>query len=195
MALPAHSLAEAYLYLMAQSCGQCRRGPLRAETAEKAPGDSTSDFLVTLRASCATCGRPADFVFRLPPGSPTDRPSHGAVINPTDEPSKILDLGQWLTLFRMIAEAAARETRKPEARHLGLEAAQCLEEALRFYDDPDNDLPPPEAFFSPSSREHFRDHPQNFSRKRLLELRSKLPSLDAMRQAISRPKRKSWWRK
>jgi hypothetical protein len=195
MELPAHSLAEAYLYLMAQSCAHCRRGPIRAERAEKSPADSPVESLVTLSANCATCGRTADFVFRLPAESPTDVPAHGPVVNPTDEPSHILDVGQWLTLFRMIAEAAARETRKPEARHLGLEAAQCLEEALRFYDDPDNDLPPPEAFFTSTSRDHFRDHPHHFSRRRLLELRSKLPSLDAMRQAISRPRRKSWWRR
>ena len=73
--------------------------------------------------------------FCLPHGTGTGAPGSPARVNPTSEPSQIVDLGQWLTLFRSIAEAAERESDKVQARHLGLEAAQCLDEALKFYYD------------------------------------------------------------
>jgi hypothetical protein len=115
-----------------------------------------------------------------------------AVVNPTDEPSRILDVGQWIVLFRMITERAAREIDKIQARHLGIEAAQCLEEALKFYDDVDNDLPPQEALFTEASRTRFRKAPEQFSRRRLIDLRAKLPSGSAMRASLS-AKKKRWW--
>jgi len=98
------------------------------------------------------------------------------VVNPTAEPSQILDLGQWLTLFRMLTETAGHEASMTDARRLSLEAAQCLDEALKFYDDADNDVPPVEAFFGEDSRDRFKAHPEQFSRRRLLHLRSKLPT-------------------
>jgi hypothetical protein len=94
----------------------------------------------------------------------------------------------------MIIEAATRETDKTQARHLGIEAAQCLEEALKFYDDVGNDLPPPEAFFTEVSRERFRDAPEQFSKRRLIGLRAKLPSMRVMRRSITSRGKRRWWR-
>jgi hypothetical protein len=130
----------------------------------------------------------------------SERPSDedgqlAATISSVEEPSRILDVGQWIMLFRMITEAAGKKTDKARTRHLGLEAAQCLEEALKFYDDLDNDLPPPEAFFTEASRERFKTHPEQFSRRRLVELRSKLPNLSVMRSCLSRAVKKPWWRR
>jgi hypothetical protein len=95
----------------------------------------------------------------------------------------------------MITEAAGKTADKAQARHLGLEAAQCLEEALKFYDDVDNDLPSTEALFTEASRQRFRDHPEQFSRRRLIELRSKLPSAATMRSRLTSPGKKRWWRR
>jgi hypothetical protein len=75
----------------------------------------------------------------------------------------------------MMTEAAGKEKNKTEARRLALEAAQCLDEALKFYVE-DNDLPTKDTFFHHGSRQRFRDHPEQFSRQRLLHLRSKLPT-------------------
>ncbi|MBI1827521.1 MAG: hypothetical protein HYR83_14190 [Planctomycetes bacterium] len=61
------------------------------------------------------------------------------------------------------------------SRRLAMEAATCLNEALRFYDD-ENDLPSAGAFFTDDSRARFREHPQLFSRQRLLNLRAQLPT-------------------
>ena len=125
----------------------------------------------------------------------TARPDSAAKISAGPEPSGIIDVPGWLTLFSVIAEAAAKTEDKVEARKLGYEAAQCLQEALKFYDE-DNDLPPDEAFFSENSRRRYRDHPQRLARSRLINLRAKLPSIDAMekRLASAGVKKKSWWR-
>jgi hypothetical protein len=95
-------------------------------------------------------------------------------INPTAEPSEILDVAQWVMLSGMVAASATSEPDKVRKRRLFIEAAQCLEEALKFYAD-DNDLPPAAAFFHDGSRLRFRQSPEHFSRQRLLHLRSKLP--------------------
>lgn len=194
--LVANSLAEAYFYLMATTCEACGRGSLSGTNPQ--PNQDLRDTLcLTLTTTCSHCGREAEITFKLPHGTGTDAESGFAQVNPTDEASTILDVAQWLTLFRTITEAASRETDKQQARHLGIEAAQCLEEALKFYDEVDNDLPPPDALFSEASRERLREHPDQFSRQRLIGLRQKLPSLSAMRSRIKagqgEPK-KPWWR-
>jgi len=77
-------------------------------------------------------------------------------------------------LSGMIAATASTETNREQKRRLLIEAAQCLDEALRFYSG-ENDLPPADAFFHEGSRLRFRQTPEHFSRERLLHLRSKWP--------------------
>ena len=96
----------------------------------------------------------------------------------------------------MVSEAAAAQSNPAESRRLGYEAAQCLEEALKFYRD-DNDLPPPEAFLREQSRQQLRERPNLFARSRLINLRARLPTLTEMeeRLASSGPGRpRKWWK-
>lgn len=196
-----HSLAEAHLYVMATPCPSCGAGPLKGSKAarvlgERRTADTNDDSgeSVAIKAACGACRSVTTIVFRVRDDS-TGKDENGvAVINPTDEPSQILDVGQWIVLFRMITEAASKETDKIQARHLGIEGAQCLEEALKFYDEPGNDLPPPEALFTEASRERFRHAPEQFSRRRLIELRAKLPTMAAMRASLSSKRKRRWWR-
>ena len=195
--LLAHSLAEAYLYLMATPCPACGQGPLRGAGGTEVEPDKP-ELHVALSVTCGHCNDKSRLTFCLPHGTGTGAPGTPACVNPTTEPSRIIDLGQWLTLFRTIAEAAEREPDKVQARHLGLEAAQCLDEALKFYDDADNDLPEDDAFWHDSSRERFSDHPEQFARSRLLALKARLPSVAAMTVALSpteKPKKKRWFRR
>ena len=211
--LVAQSLAEVYLYLLATPCASCGRGPLRGGEAES--GDSQAGGnTVIVAATCGSCQSVTRWKIQLdgPPQTvPTDQ---APVVNSTDEPSRMLDVAQWLTLFGIKMDAAGKELTKSAsenpltlpsdppysvgstdppgageglrmhsktaARKLSLEAAQCLDEALKFYEE-DNDLPPNDAFFHAGSRDRFRDHPQHFSRQRLLHLRSKLPTPWPMR--------------
>jgi len=142
--------------------------------------DPAAGITVSVVATCASCQIVTQLKFRFseaPQAVPADQ---APVVNSTMEPSRMLDLAQWLTLFRMMTETAGKEKNKIAARRLSLEAAQCLDEALKFY-DADNDLPTQDAFFHDGSRERFRDHPEQFSRQRLLHLRSKLPTRGHMR--------------
>ena len=160
--LNAHSLAEASLFLTATSCRACGKGPLRAGAPREVAGD-----VVILGAECVSCHGLSSWAFRIRPSSP-------GVINASADASEILDVAQWVMLSGMIAAAATVEVDKVRKRRLSIEAAQCLEEALKFYVD-DNDLPPANAFFHEGSRLRFRQGPEHFSRQRLLHLRSKLP--------------------
>lgn len=192
MPLAAHSLAEAHLYLMATPCAACAKGPQQggeASIAEESPSSSVAAVPVT----CQSCGAATTLRFRLPAppvAVSADRPPD---INSTPDPSLILDVGQWIVLFRLIAEEAGRETDKARSRRLGLEAAQCLEEAIKFYNEEGNDLPPKNAFFFPASWERFQQAPAQFSKRRLIGLRAKLPSIAAMKSRIAQPPKRRWW--
>ena len=191
--LPIHSLAEAYLYLMVAPCEACA-GPLRpVEHRVQHDGDA---HVLTVPVACKSCGKETNVLFdargidpaAVVGGAGAGASVHGLAdphtvppINPTDEPSRIIDVAGWLTLYTVISEAAqaaastARTTdERIIARQMLIQAAQCLDEALCFY-DADNDLPPEEAFFRTESRQQFRERPELFTRQRLIELRAELP--------------------
>ncbi|MHC4233921.1 MAG: hypothetical protein ACYSUQ_02280 [Planctomycetota bacterium] len=196
--LVAHSLAEVYLYLMVTPCGQCGRGPLRGDEAQ--PFQKNAETGVAVDVVCGSCEDRQELRFELPAdelaAAKAAPPDSAARINTGLEPSLIIDVAGWVTLFRVIADAAVETKDKIEARKLGYEAAQCLEEGLKFYEQ-DNDLPPETAFFSKASRRLHREHPQRLARSRLINLRAKLPTLDAMEKqlAASRGQRSPWWRR
>jgi hypothetical protein len=193
--LPAHSLAEAYLYFLVQPCHSCGKGPVRGGKNEIIGRESGESATIRVQASCGACGAETAEVFQITQGGFVTGEGESALVNAGPEPSRIIDVAQWLTLFRMILEAAERESDKVQARHLGIEAAQCLEEALRFYTDEESDLPPEEAFFGEASRSRFRAHPEQFSKKWLLEMRSRLPNDAAMRASLTRREKRlrRWW--
>lgn len=193
--LAAHSLAEVYLYLMVTPCRECGRGPLRGGDARAVRQDWGLGLVVDV--ACGTCQAQTRPMFEVPPDQLAAAkklpPDAVATVNPTDQPSQIIDVAGWVTLFKVIVERAAKTGDKVEARKLGYEAAQCLEEALKFYDD-DNDLPPDSAFFSEASRRRYRDHPDKLARSRLINLRAKLPTLDAMEKQLAHTRKKRWWK-
>ncbi|MCC7292772.1 MAG: hypothetical protein IT449_11995 [Phycisphaerales bacterium] len=191
----AHSLGEAYLYLMVTPCATCGKGPLAGGDAKRVDTPAGRPLCVAIDAACGACNRSLRLRFELPHGTGVDAGTGLPTINPTDEPSRLIDVAQYLTLFRVITERAARTKDKQESRRLGLEAAQCLQEALKFY-EADNDLPPSAALFAEPSRRRLADHPQEFSRQRLLDLRAKLPAMSLIRAGASqaiRPRRR-WWK-
>ena len=182
-----HSVAEAYLYLMVRPCDACGRGPLQPKNDLTKAGSGTWE----LSATCPVCATDETLYFRIQP-EPTAAQARSNLINPTSEPSRSIDLLGWLTIFRSILGATSSETDKQEIRNLAIECAQCLDEALKFY-DPDNELPPQSAFFSDASRRRFREHPQQFARSRWLHERSKLPSVVIQQGDDGPDKRAGWW--
>jgi hypothetical protein len=225
--LYAHSWAEAYLYLKVTFCPSCSQGPW--EVAAEPPAQAGHCLL----ARCTRCGRKVEFAFcdeqavpegaadsnglPQPPAASTATPEattweasagqaerEDEVINPTDRPSRILDVGQWLSLLHHLLENATQAiaSDKKQTRRHAYQAAMCLEEALKFYTE-QSDLPPPSAFFVQPSREAFERVPERFTRQRLLDMRSKLPDIHHMQRRLAKdaaaektPKSKwKFWRK
>jgi hypothetical protein len=123
--------------------------------------------------------------------NPDDLPVE--LVNPTGSPSRIIDLGQWLSLFYLLVESANRAAGKQETRRQTFQAAQCLDEALKFYSD---ELPPASAFFTESSSQAYARYPERFARQKLLAMRSKLPDMRLMTRRLRRdaqPRRRRWW--
>ena len=184
--LQAHSLAEAHFYLMVRICDHCGEGPLLSAASVREPGRHEGRSLVTMQAKCSHCNEEAFFWFEVPDQEPppgeSGRPRRR--INSTDEPSEILDVTQWVTLHRIVLNAAERVSDRGEARELRCDAAECLDEALRFYEE-DSDLPPAEALFSERSRRRVKGRPELYIRQALIAKRRALPTRDVGLQSRS----------
>ncbi|UCE62352.1 MAG: hypothetical protein JSU63_11685 [Phycisphaerales bacterium] len=193
--LVAHSPTEACLFLLVTPCSLCHKGPvedLHAHTVN----DRDAGAIVTVEGTCSACGGRNTHSFRLAQNGPSDEEVDPPQVNRTDSPSRIIDVAQWLTLFRMMREEAGKESDKVQARQLEIEAGQCLDEALKFYDDADNDLPREEAFFGDESLGRFRNNPQQYSRQRLIDLKSQLPARlpSTLRGSSQSVSKRRWWR-
>jgi hypothetical protein len=195
--LCAHSWLEAKLYLMATPCPNCSRGPCEPveESLGSSPGRSSDPGVRAVIARCAHCGDERELAFGLPVGMSPG--SAAEVVNPTSAPSEVLDAGQWISLHYLLTDAAQRAAEKFERRRLMSLAGQCLDEALRFYVDPDDELPPQSALFTNSSRRAFTEHPEKFARQKLRDIRARLPGPPRpapLTQPHPPAASRSWWR-
>jgi hypothetical protein len=190
---PARSLNEIRYCLMVTPCPACGRGPLELEPLESPL--PAGGGRVRIRSACAHCLHKCTQEFFCVEGA-GEVP--GEQINPTDEPSRLVDLGQWLGLFHLLLESAVAGESRASVRREGFRAALCLAEALKFYPaEDDSELPEESAFFSEASLKAFREHPGNFARQRLRDMLDKLPSLHRMQQRVQRDDkavRRRWWR-
>ncbi len=192
-----HSVAEAYLLLMVTPCAACGKGPFEAASHEAIDFDGTHGRKMLAR--CKACGGEQTFFFDLGDVDAADAAGTPGLprINPSDQPSRAIDLAQWLMLFEGIVRAADQTTDRQESRRLGYEAALCLEEALKFYPPGDAEWPDESSFFWDWTLARFREHRHIFARTRLIELRGRLPSLGRMEQSLAggqaRPHKHPWW--
>ncbi len=185
-----HSVAEAYLYLKVTPCRSCQRGALNARSNLQKTASAAGGW--TMPVACGKCSTETVLHFCINP-PPTREQAHSSQINSTPQRSSAIDLLGWLTLFQAILDAAQKETQKTAGRELAYEAALCLDEALKFYDG-ENELPSADAFFSESSSQRFREHPERFARSKWRERRLLLPDMKARTESGDRPKRRPWWR-
>lgn len=194
--LRAHSLAEIHLYLMVRSCKTCAAGPLRGAATVKEPRGEHS--LVTVQAKCSSCNEESYLLFEIPGESAGGgaESGRGSRINPCGEESSILDVVQWVTLARIMREAADRAADRCEARELRCDAGECLDEALRFY-DPQSELPPGSGLFAEHSKQRIKDRPELYIRQALIGARGKLPARRPVVRESGRGRRSggSWWRR
>ena len=193
--LQAKTFNEVRYYLMVTSCRSCGRGPLKLDTARQRPEPGQPPGAMTVEGHCGHCGERFSVQFSCQYDLPLSGPEADC-INPSGEPSAIVDLSQWISLFYLLLETAASEQSKPATRRAGFMAALCLAEALKFYEG-DDELPPAAAFFSEATAEIFRQHPERFARQKLLDMRAKLPGLHTMAVNVARDRRggrRKWWR-
>jgi len=189
--LEAHTFNEVCYYLAVTSCQACGKGPWEIDHSEL-PDPATRT--TTVEAHCRNCAGRRSFAFTCRHDSPREGPE-AETINPLAEPSRIIDLAQWLSLFYLLAESAAADAAPTATRQKGYQMALCLAEALKFYGD--DELPPESAFFTAATADIFRRHPERFARQKLRDIQAKLPSLSAMAQRLDRERRatkKRWWR-
>jgi len=194
----AHSLAEAHLLATVSLCDDCfTRGLLVTESCIAGHGPAAALQLV---AECGACAKKTRMVLRIDPNDPASYRSEFVqripfVINPTSRASEIIDVAEWLTLYRMAVETAESIRDRSMARAVRIEAGQCVAEALKLF-EPDNDVPPDSAFFSAESLERFRAHPDRFARQRLIALANGLPTSMVQPPApisLNRPPGTKWW--
>jgi len=190
--LSVRTINELHYYLTVTACNECGKGPRVVESIEPV---SPGSVVRLARTSCNHCHaqKSIEFVseFNL-----IEQPPESETINPTDQPSRVIDLGQWLSLFYLLIEVAAQELKPAESRRISYRAALCLAEALKFYSG-DDELPPESAFFTDDTRTAFHRYPEKFARQKLRDMRSKLPALDLMARRVARDEesrsRKRWW--
>jgi len=170
----AATAVEAGIYVSLQSCPHCGRGPLVAAEPDK--GSSGADApIIQIAGACLHCRDLSLWPFQIISKIKPEDTAEPLVINPTPFPSRIIDVGQWLTLARMWEESANGVDSPRGKRNQLLRVGQCLDEALKFYDEEENDLPPTTGVFHSTSIQRLRDHPEQFSRRRLVNWRRRLP--------------------
>jgi hypothetical protein len=175
--LEAHTLTEAKLYLKVTACEKCEHAPPQVQNSAVRHQQPSNANFVQLSEPCPSCGAVRKLVFAIEQPNRARVDGRPAAINSTEKRSRIIDVGQWLTLSQLCMQESRSELDRSRARLLNLQAAQCFDEALKFYDDPDNDLPPPDAFYRDSSLRRFREFPQQFSRSRVMSEKAKLPAV------------------
>ena len=189
--LPAHTLNEVRYYLMVTPCAACGNGPYAADEIRQPPENPS---VVVVEAHCEHCDAKRSFAATTQHELP-ETGVRAEIINPGREPSRIVDLGQWLGLFYLLVESAFSADKPVETRRLGYRASLCLSEALKFY-GLDDELPPGSAFFVPGTIEAYRNNPEKFARQKLRDMQTKLPSPGVMAANVSRDERvavKKWW--
>ena len=188
--LHAHTPNEVEYYLRVTSCAKCG-GPM--ETKDVRPegdGDESADPPgAKLRARCKRCGARATFHFRWD----HDTPVPAGCVNPTDRPSAIIDLEQWVALYYLFHEEALSARSPAEARRADRQAALCLAEALKFHGG--QEFPPESAFFREASLAAFRRDPANYAHTRLRELQALLPRPVRRAEPASEDEtHPAWWK-
>lgn len=147
------------------SCGETEFAPDHGAIAVE--GDLASQYA----GRCPQCDTPREFVFRIPQDvlpPDEDEPVFGG-----EDPSELLDAGQWLWLADLIASGTLAEPAggmTPEQRRQTrldlLTAAAATAEALKFV-PPGAEAVPRDALWSETGDAVFSAEPGRFRRRRL----------------------------
>lgn len=173
-----HGVQEEHFYMMVHPCA-CGR-PWQSDSHEME--EDPTRVLHHVAATCFKCGARRTFHFQLDSRVGPKDPIRQ--INPTQEPSRALDVAEWMDLARFYLGRIERLSDKVRKAQSLLDARQCLEEAMKFY-SPDDDAPPASALWSKTSRRKAAQQTEAFRRKTIEAMLGRLPPLDRLRQADS----------
>lgn len=192
--LPAKSLVEAFLYFHATPCPICKAD--RLDPHDPVPVDGRCAFDVV--GVCRNCGGSESLRFVVPAMPPVidrhDPISGTQAINLGSDHSELIDLVQWITLYETLLERSSSSPDAGERRWLKIRAGQCLDEAIKFLDAHSVTRHDQVAFVESSTRA-LTEHPERYERVRLVELRSQLPSEDAIVETHSSEQdKRPWWK-
>lgn len=168
---------EAYLYIewRACACGERRFELVRSDIVEAVGG---LESVITVR--CGGCDAEREFRFTLPAAPLVVSP--GEVRFGGDEPSQLLDPGEWLAVADAESDAvpadltALRPDQRRGLRRPLATAAAALDEVLKFV-PADGDGVPESAFVSTDGRTAYRDGPGRFQVARLTAARDRYRQL------------------
>ena len=183
MALPvARTRDEAHLYMDMRPCVTCGKSEVHWDTALTTDDGSPARRYT---GTCPGCGSAREFIFRLPIRPLLPRPGD-VVLFGAEEPSELLDAGEWLYVADICAQAAVggpdREPGPiltPEARESLIVAIAAMDEVLKFIADGRDEVPRG-GFWSDRGRRLRQTEPGRFCRRRLLSVRN------SYRDALSR---------
>ena len=165
----ARTYDEAMLYLQLQPCPSCF-----TSTTQWSSGLTRDDGAMARRywTTCATCGADREYTFRLPQ-RPLLPPPGTPVLFGGDDPSQLLDAGEWLRVADMCARSAVPVSRDDGQARFDAAGAQALavavaamEEVLKFL-PAGRDEAPDDAFWSEAGQQVRDREPGRFDRDRL----------------------------
>jgi hypothetical protein len=153
----ARTSAEAHLFMDLRPC-RCGETAFARDSSVVVAGD---DLATRYAGPCARCGVQREFLFRLP--EHVRPPRAGEVDFGGDEPSELLDPGEWLKAAD--AHAGALGDRQALAT-----AFAAVGEVLKFI-PPGASAVPPEAFRTYPGQSLYAAEPGRFRRDRLIAVR------------------------
>ena len=200
--IAAHSIAEEHLFIDSMNCPTCGEGPVER---------IMHFFPCTWIAKCKSCNITVKIVsdeslimtdqynqtlFSRDSDSKLKRVHrYQRRYNRTDEPSKIIELTQWinfsaywLSTMKKLDEQGERSSDRYIFSEF--ELVQCLQEALKFYDE-NEEYPPRDAFFSEDTFKQYMDDRRFFSQKILRSILSNQRSLETIEEDLDRIEDKS----
>lgn len=163
MTLPiARTRDEAHLYMDLHPCG-C--GSMETDW-DSALLSAEGGIARAYHGTCSDCGREREFVFAVAPKIviPSGWPTFGG-----DEPSRLLDAGDWLSVADMTAGSLPADDADETRRQLNV-ATKAMEEIMKFIPDGAEEVPG-EAFWSERGLEVRNADPGRFRLDRLRAIR------------------------
>jgi hypothetical protein len=159
---------EALLYLDLRPCVQCEGIDIAWQTAL----GQTSQGLMVRRyyGNCGTCGRAREVHFQLPEHPLVPGPND-VVFFGGDEPSRLLDPGEWVRVAEISARSVpAGPAPDARARYSRAVAVAAINETLKFI-PPGARAVPKSAFWTMIGQDLYAQEPGRFNRDRLETLR------------------------